>query len=96
MRERVEEMNLSAFIYKGELDVVICFGLGGDLCGDPAELLVRKPNSGALAVYVFGHVRRAGGRAGGRRGRVVTSRQLVMPRPLPNPSHYAHFPVTRL
>ena len=49
------EADLSAFIYKDELDGLVGFGGRGDLGGDPAQLLVRKPYPGALAVYVFRH-----------------------------------------
>lgn len=80
-------LDLSAFICKDQLDGVVGFGSGGDLRGDPAELLVGEPYSGPLAVYVFGH-----GVEGGRGGEVVTSRQRLKPSSSPTPAPSSRCP----
>ena len=66
MEEWVWETDLSAFIYKDELDSLVCFGDRGYLGRYPAQLLVGEPDPGALGVYVFGHEgeRRPGRRVG--------------------------------
>ena len=74
---------LAAFVDEYQLYGVVCIpGDRGDLAGYPAELLVGKPDPGALAVYVFGHgVERGAGkeRGSGRNKSSAVSRGRCPP-----------------
>lgn len=56
MRYRLKVKHLSTFIDEEKDDgLVLIFGDGRDLSGDPGEFLVREPDLCPLAVYVFRH-----------------------------------------